>query len=927
MAEILSPGVFIEEVPSAVQVVQPVSTSNMGIVGATQRGPTDEATLVTSFSQFTRLFGPLIADSRTGLSMSSYFANGGRRAFVVRVMPADAVEAGSVSGDEGFLTSARRDFQCNIGDGVTAVITEAVLTPTALVTPVVGAAGEAGVSIRWRSDDIENGTNLTFAFAAGVVTLTSNEALFTAAMVGKQITIAGATTPANDGNYVIASYIDPSNVTYANVAGVAEVGAGTWVVDEAAADGLFERDGTTPLVQDTVGHPLAHYEGRVVTFMPSDGVDSSLPSIAPGGTLTLHWLDSASAAATLSLAQVGTTMRATGTTGAGSVAELDLITGYLTVTFAGADLPVVADDGNPIQLTYQPETTVRSISDDGSGAIPADGTILTGAGTITYATAAYSFTTNAGYEPGTACPVLVDYDIEAWDLDPTSVGTWADDMRVESQGNDDYYTVTTDTYTRFNINIRLLNSATGDYDIVESYEEITFTDVTSAQYFPDVLNDLSDLLNVVEPALTGEGPQQLNGLARSLVVAAGDELIGNRQITTTLLDVPIVPRSFQLDWTDDTATARSITDDGAGNLIGDVDGAGTNTIDYTTGAIDVLLSDPIQQDQLVPAVYRSVSEEEAHTDVFTGGSDGTFDATNYGRNQFTSPTLEPNFQGLYALNKIEELMQVVIPDFAGDVQITKDLIDYAEARKSLPSGGDRFIILMVPQGSTAQEAVDFLRLDVGQNTAFAAMYWPWVKIANPLADNRPLVFPPLGHIAGIYARTDSTRNVGKVPAGTVDGALRNLIGLEIDQISQGERDVVYPARINPLISGPQTGLAVWGARTISLQSEWRYINARRLFMFVEKSVYNATHWIVFENNGPGLWARIKAQLQAFLTNLFNDGLFAGTTPAQAFFVIVDESNNDQASIDAGQVIIDVGIAPNRPAEFVRFRFQQKTLDS
>jgi phage tail sheath protein FI len=860
MAEILSPGVFIEEVPSAVQVVQPVSTSNMGIVGATKRGPTDEATLITSFAQFTRIFGELISDSRTGLSMAAYFANGGRRAYVVRVMPSDAVEAGTdQSGapsayDKGQVTSGRRDFQCNIGDGVTAAVTELVLTPTALITDLVAEPGVAGVTFRWRSDD----------------------------------------TP-------------------------------------VAGENLFERDGVTALVQDSVGHAAHHYEGRVVTSMPSDGVDLALPSIMPGGTITLNWDPDGATPTTLNLVQVGTTLVATATSAQGTVATLDLVTGFLVVTFGGTEVPVLAGDGGNITLDFTPGTDVRSISDDGSGAIPDVGPILTAAGTIAYvgATAgAYAFTTDAGYEPGTGCPVLCDYDVQAWDVDPVSVGSWADDMLMEVIGNDDYYDVTTDTYSRFNINIRLLNSSTGLYDIVETYEEITFTDATSAQYFPDVLNDLSDLINVIEPALNAEGPIQLSGEARSQVVAAGDELVGNRAIAETLVTGGITPRTFSMSWTDNTSTTRTITDDGAGNLIGDVDGAGTNTIDYSTGAIDVLLSNAIAADTLVAATWRETPEESSHLDGFAGGADGTFtNATTYGRNQFTAITLEPNFKGLYALNKIEELMQVVIPDFAGDTQITKDLMDYVNGREVLPSGGDRFAILMVPQGSSAQEAVDFLRIDVAQNSKFAAMYWPWVKVADPLADNRPVVFPPLGHIAGVYARTDSTRNVGKAPAGTVDGALSFLVGLEIDQISQGERDIVYPARINPLVSGPQTGLAVWGARTTSLQSEWRYINARRLFMFVEKSVYNSTFWIVFENNGPGLWARIKAQLQSFLTNLFNDGLFAGTTPSQAFFVTVDESNNDQASIDAGQVIIDVGIAPNKPAEFVRFRFQQKTLDS
>jgi hypothetical protein len=430
MAEILSAGVFIEEVPSAVQVIQPVSTSNMGIAGASQRGPDEEATLVTSFEQYTRIFGDLIAESRLGLSMAAFFQNGGRRAYVVRVMPSDAVEA------DGDVTSARRNFQTNIGDGATATVTQAVLTPTALVTDIY-ASGSPGVTIRWRSDD-----------------------------------------------------------------------------SSVSAEALFQRDGVTALVQDSVGHPSHHYEGRVITSIPSDGVDSSLPSIMPGATITLNWDPDGSTPTTLTLTQVGTTLRATGTSVAGTVAELDLVTGFLVITFAGAEVPVLAGDGTAITLDFTPGTTVRSVTDDGIavadvGIILDTGPELTAPGSITYAGASagdYTFTAAAGFEPGNGCPVLMDYDILAWNLDPVSVGTWADDMRFEVFGNDDFYDDATATYSRFDAYVRLLNSATGLFDIQETFEELTFTDATSPQYFPDVVNDLSDLVNVVEPALNGEAP-------------------------------------------------------------------------------------------------------------------------------------------------------------------------------------------------------------------------------------------------------------------------------------------------------------------------------------------------------------------------------------------------------------------------------------
>jgi phage tail sheath protein FI len=236
---------------------------------------------------------------------------------------------------------------------------------------------------------------------------------------------------------------------------------------------------------------------------------------------------------------------------------------------------------------------------------------------------------------------------------------------------------------------------------------------------------------------------------------------------------------------------------------------------------------------------------------------------------------------------------------------------------------DRFAILTTPEGTAYDEAVTYKRRTLNRNsTSYGAIYWPWIQILDPVTDTA-INIPPIGHVAGVYARTDSARNVGKAPAGAQDGALRFLLGLE-QSATKAQVGVLNQGHVNALVDWPQVGSpAVWGARTIEVNGEYKYIQARRLMMFLEKSIYNATHVYVFENNGSALWARIRLQLNSFLFNLFQQGYFAGDTPEDAYFVIVDGTNNPQTSIDAGELYVDVGIAPNKPAEFIVFRFQQK----
>jgi uncharacterized protein len=231
--------------------------------------------------------------------------------------------------------------------------------------------------------------------------------------------------------------------------------------------------------------------------------------------------------------------------------------------------------------------------------------------------------------------------------------------------------------------------------------------------------------------------------------------------------------------------------------------------------------------------------------------------------------------------------------------------------------GDRVAILDAPPSLNAQQVKEWRMDKAGYDSKYAALYWPWIKVFDPLK-GQGMMIPPSGHMAGIWARNDDTRGVHKAPANEV---VRGAIALEL-QITKGEHDQLNPSGINCIRAFPGRGVRVWGARTISSDPEWRYLNVRRLFNFVEESILEGTQWVVFEPNDPRLWDAVKRNVSAFLRRVWRDGALFGLTPAEAFFVKCDAENNTQDTIDIGQLIIDVGIAPVKPAEFVVFRIAQ-----
>jgi uncharacterized protein len=230
----------------------------------------------------------------------------------------------------------------------------------------------------------------------------------------------------------------------------------------------------------------------------------------------------------------------------------------------------------------------------------------------------------------------------------------------------------------------------------------------------------------------------------------------------------------------------------------------------------------------------------------------------------------------------------------------------------------RFALLDTPPNLNAQEAKEW-REYVNFDTSYAAMYYPWIEVAD-LSDSptNSKYVPPSGHVVGIYNRTDSERGVHKAPANAV---ILGATNLEID-LTRGEQDTLNPIGVNCIRSFPGRGIRVWGARTLSSDGSWRYINVRRLFSQVGQSLDAGMQWVVFEPNDSNLWAKVRRDITAFLRVIWRSGALFGATPESAFYVKCDEELNPHEIRDLGQLIIEVGMAPVKPAEFVILRLSQ-----
>lgn len=490
-------------------------------------------------------------------------------------------------------------------------------------------------------------------------------------------------------------------------------------------------------------------------------------------------------------------------------------------------------------------------------------------------------------------------DTDKFKFDAANPGAWGNDLRIVIEGNNEFKNLTLKKWEKFNVVI-LLKNVQNIYEVVEKFElvDLDNTFINSPSYITNVINDeQAGSVNITVTKLNGGVPSQLLSQDFTQVIGTGDG--ATKTFSATLANTPVLETSVTI-----TAGAQVVTDDGFGRLTGDIDASGSNYIDYDSGQLVVTFNAPPAETENVSVAYTKLAKSVA-VDL-TGGSDGT---GTLGRNELTNPILESTKKGMYAFKLItNDVINLAIPDLAGNSLAAQDQIAFAENVRNV------FVVLTTNVGSTVDEAIAYVRTSLRRTTEFAAIYYPWIKVVNPITGAVEL-FPPIAHIIGVYARVDSTKSVGKAPAGLEDGIILGSLGVE-RSLDRVDRDKLYPARINPLIDEPGIGTVVFGARNLEFDVRKRYLQNRRTLIFLEVFFSRMLDFMLFESINSQLFDRIRLSISAKLSEFFRQGFFAGATESEAFFVKVDRENNPPELGAQGIVRVDIGVALSKPMEFV-----------
>ncbi len=337
----------------------------------------------------------------------------------------------------------------------------------------------------------------------------------------------------------------------------------------------------------------------------------------------------------------------------------------------------------------------------------------------------------------------------------------------------------------------------------------------------------------------------------------------------------------------------------------------SNYIQNQLAKSDLIVVNVLNVNDDIKAPFTCLCGNAASAEIkvtLNGGSNGSI--ANLSAADFIGTDNGPGKRtGIQAMLDNNDVSILAVPGVT-DPNVQLNLVAHCEGL------ANRFAVLDIPRDS--KEIPDVLLHREIVDSSYAAFYHPWLEVFDPLSKQN-LAIPSSGSVMGIYARTDTTRGVHKAPANEV---IRACVGLDC-QYGAGEQDVLNPKGVNLIRAFPGQGIRVWGARTATSDPNWKYVNVRRLFIFVEESIKANTLWVAFEPNDEILWAKVKKLIEPFLTELWRSGALAGSSPSEAFFVDISRGTMSQDDINNGRLICVIGIAPVRPGEFVIFRITQK----
>lgn len=267
--------------------------------------------------------------------------------------------------------------------------------------------------------------------------------------------------------------------------------------------------------------------------------------------------------------------------------------------------------------------------------------------------------------------------------------------------------------------------------------------------------------------------------------------------------------------------------------------------------------------------------------------------------------------GLTAFDSVEDINILAIPGLTTEVVVTA-IIDYAENRK------DCIAVIDVPMGKTPEEARTWI---LARGSSYAAFYYPWVYVGDPIGTGASKIklIPPAGHVSGTYARTDQERGPWKVPAG-IQAKLRGVVGVEY-RVQNGDQDILNPVAVNCIRAMRGAGIVIWGGRTASPDALLKYVSDRRMLLFLENSIKRGSYWTVFEPNDAPMWRDNRNSIKSFLNTLPREAL-RGETPEDRYYVKCDADLNTIDMIKAGKCVTEIGVALQKPAEFMIFRISQ-----